>query len=81
MNTLAQLGAAQGGATLASMGQKYRDLPPAPFADRFGAPVTPEQERAQALQLFLQEQQKYQEEQRQRQRTPEYTWPAGFIRL
>jgi len=81
MNTLAQLGASQGGAMLASMGQKYRDYPGASFGERFGAPVTPEQERALAQQLFLQEHQKYLEELRQRQRTPEYTWPAGFIRL
>jgi hypothetical protein len=80
MNTLRTLGM-QPGPTLASFGQRYQDLPPAPFADRFGAPVTPEQERALAKQLFLQEHQKYLEEQRQLQRTPEYTWPAGFIRL
>jgi hypothetical protein len=67
--------------TLASLGQRYQDYPAAPFGERFGVPTTPEQERALAQQLFLQEHQKYQEELRQRQRTPEYTWPAGFIRL
>ena len=80
MNTLRNLGA-QPGPTLASFGQRYQDLPPATFDQRFGVPTTPEQERALALQLFMQEQQKHMEEHRQRQRTPEYTWPAGFIRL
>jgi hypothetical protein len=67
--------------TLANLGQRYQDMPPAPFADRFGAPLTPEQERALAQQLFMQEQQKFMQDQMQRQRTPEYTWPAGFIRI
>jgi hypothetical protein len=41
MNTLAQLGMQQPQATLASMGQTYRDLPPATFDQRFGPYQTP----------------------------------------
>jgi hypothetical protein len=68
-------------ATLASLGQRYQDAPPATFGERFGGPLTPEQERALAQELFMQEHRRYLQEQMQRQRTPEYTWPAGFIRI
>lgn len=55
MNTLAQLGASQPQATLASMGQRYRDMPPATFDQRFGpyqAPAPSDDAREQLRRLM-----------------------------
>jgi hypothetical protein len=80
MNTLAQLGASRSSpmTTLASMGQRYRDLPPATFDQRFGpyqAPGPTPDSRDQLRRLM---------EEQMLRNTPEgivpgtKTWPYGY---
>ena len=78
MNTLRNLGAAPG-PTLASFGQRYQDLPPATFDQRFGpyqAPGPTPDARDQLRRLM---------EEQMLRNTPEgivpgqRTWPYGYI--